>query len=440
MRPTEKQIQNLIQNLNDPTRPELDKKILDDCFAEFDNQKSPELEIRPNTWRLIMHSKMTKPIAAAIVTAILAGVYLTTGSIDGATVAWAQVVEQLNLHEKYKCRQRIERAEGPQMPTMNIYHMNLSLRRQEAEDGTIGIIDMRAEDAVTLELDPVKKKAIVTKLLGFGPRKDPDIVDMVKRFDQESTERLGTKKVDGKKLSGFHHQPNEHNDFTIWVDPKTKLPVEIELKHVSDGKIRQTIFMDEFEFDFNLPMSAFSTEVPVGYESETIISDYRPREPKQIPPEEVQKNLNHTAYKLEKLPWFKQICTIETTNPLGSKDIVYITAVQTANGNTIVLTQGNYYDTNRMVWINDQQITHQTDAGIKLYTHPNGAIYAEYFLRALSQAQPQFFDMKDLSDERFTRMIISPGTKAVVSLSANHQMTDEQLLELAEALIEIKAD
>ncbi len=67
MRPTEKKIQNLIQNLNNQTRPELDEKILENCFTEINTQQSPIPARGPNIWSIIMHSKTLKPIAAAII-------------------------------------------------------------------------------------------------------------------------------------------------------------------------------------------------------------------------------------------------------------------------------------------------------------------------------------------------------------------------------------
>ncbi len=100
-----------------------------------------------------MKSPITKLAAAAVViTAILIGVHYLGGSIDGANVAWAQVVEQINNYTKYKCRQRVVREQDPQYPTMQVYHLNLQQRRQEVENGDIHIIDMRGEDAITVEL------------------------------------------------------------------------------------------------------------------------------------------------------------------------------------------------------------------------------------------------------------------------------------------------
>jgi len=67
MRPADKKIEKLINNLNDQTRPELDAKILDKCFTELNTPKSQHPTKGPNIWSIIMHSKITKPIAAAII-------------------------------------------------------------------------------------------------------------------------------------------------------------------------------------------------------------------------------------------------------------------------------------------------------------------------------------------------------------------------------------
>jgi succinate dehydrogenase flavin-adding protein (antitoxin of CptAB toxin-antitoxin module) len=385
-------------------------------------------------WRIIMKSSITKiATAAAIIIVVGVGIHFLG---DGTSVAWSQVVEQINSHTKYKCRQRVVREQGPQVPTMEVYHLNLQQRRQEVEDGSIHIIDMRGEDAITVQLYPDQKKAIVTTLIGFGPKQDPDLIEMVKQYEQESPERIGTKKVNGTILQGFRHQQNENNEFTVWIDPATKLPVEVEIKHLNRG---QTIFLDEFEFDFDLDESAFSTDVPDGYEVENLTLDYRPTEPKEVTAEDIRTSLNHAAYTVEKLPWMKKIIMIETIDPLGTRAKVYLIGIQSDNGNRIIIVQADYYDAARMVWIPDQQLVLETPIGAKLYTHPNGALYAQYFLEAFSEANPEFFNMEDLSEERFTRMVVMPD-RTILGLVVNKQMSDEKLQQLVESLKEIKAN
>ena len=412
--------------------PEMTIRDLERTRESLTGRMSKQQARTKKIWRIIMKSSITKiAAAAAIIIVVGVGIHFLG---DGSSVAWSQVVEQINSHTKYKCRQRVVREQGPQVPTMEVYHLNLQQRWQEVEDGSIQIIDMRGENGIEVQLYPNQKKAIVTTLIGFGPKQDPDLIEMVKQYEQESPERLGTKKVDGKILQGFRHRPNEHNEFTVWVDPDTKLPVEVEIKHLKTG---QTIFMDQFEFDFALDPSAFRTDVPDGYEIENITLDYRPTEPKEITAEDIRTGLNHTAYSVEKLPWAEKITMTETIDPLGTKAIVYLIGIQSNDGNTIIIVQGDYYDGARMVWIPNQQLALETQSGIKLYTHPNGSIYARYFLEAFAEANPEFFNIDDLSEERFTRMIVMPnGT--ILGLAANKQMSDERLQQLVESLKEIK--
>lgn len=420
-------IDKLIKKLNLTAGPELDSRI--DALLQ---QSGPSRPL--NTWSLIMTSPITRYAAAAVViAAALTGLYKVTGSVDGSSVAWAQVVEQLNRYERYKCRERAAWDDGRKFPTMDVYHWNLSLRRQEVEDGAIHIIDMRHTDAITVELYPDKKKAVVTKMLGFGPQKDPDIIDMVKRFEQISTERLGTRKQDGRTLVGFHHQPNEHNDFTVWVDARTKLPVEIELKHPTSGN---TIWIDQFEFDFDLDISAFSTEVPAGYEVKTHTLDYRTPAPKSISQEDIAPKLGRTAYGIGDLPWAEKTTCVEMPDPLGARFSVYVIAVHADDGSTLLLAQGPYSDMESMIWIPKQDMVLETN-GIKFYTHPKGSRYAEFYLKALAEAAPDFFSASGITDQRSTRMIVMPDNTAL-SLASTIELTDERLKEFAASLIKIK--
>jgi len=173
-------------NIDSKPSPSHREKLRRQMLSEFDRSSKrsiPRIIIFQTIRRTIMKSKITKFAAAAvIIIAVFTGVHYLGGSIDGATVAWAQVVEQISNHTKYKCRQRLAREQGPQIPAMQVYHLNLQQRRQEVEDGSIHIIDMRGKDAITVELYPDQKKAVVTNIIGLGPIKDPDIIDMVKRF------------------------------------------------------------------------------------------------------------------------------------------------------------------------------------------------------------------------------------------------------------------
>jgi hypothetical protein len=92
-----------------------------------------------------------------------------------------------------------------------------------------------------------------------------------------------------------------------------------------------------------------------------------------------------------------------------------------------------------MGWILKEQLVLEAPSGVKLYTHPRGSDYARIFLESFAKANSEFFDIKNLNEERFTRMIVMPdGT--IMGLSANKQMSSEKLQELVDSLIEIKAN
>lgn len=439
----ENDFEKIVDRLKIDTEPNLAhrEKLRRQMLTAFEEKQPVSRKIVFRTLRrTIMRNPLTKlAAAAAIITVVLIGINYLGGSIDGTNIAWAQVVQEISNHTRYKCRQRVVRQQGPQTPTMEVYHLNLQQRRQEVEDenGTIHIIDMRGEDAVTVELDPTHKKAVVTELIGIGPRHDPDIIEMVKQYEQVTTEKLGTKKSDGKTLQGFRYQPNEYNDFKVWVDTGTKLPVEIELIHPQVG---QTIFLDDFEFDFDLDPSAFSTEVPDGYEVQTITQDYRPVESKQITPEDIRAGLNHTSYTIEKLPWIEKLIIIQTVDPLMRMGKVYMTGILSDDGNNIIIDQSNMqhdYKEAMMQWILNEQLVIETPSGAKLYTHPRGSDYARLYLEGFAKAAPDFFNIDNLSEDRFARMIVMPdGT--IMGLSANKQITDEKLEQLVESLTEIQ--
>lgn len=434
-------IEEILQNIGAEAVPDDVQRIAQETSNHFSRSLTQTKQRRQHILlEYVMKSRISQLAAAVvIIVSVLLGIHYLGGSIDVASVAWSQVVEQISNHTKYKCRQRVVREQGPPIPAMQVYHLNLQQRRQEVEDGSIHIIDMRGEEAITVELYPDQKKAVVTKIIGLGTRYDPDLVDMVKRFEQESTERLGTKKVDGKTLHGFHHQPNEHNDFTVWVDPKTKLPVEIELKHPQRG---QTILLDEFEFDFELDPSAFSTDVPDDYEVQTIVQDMRPVEPKVITAEDIRAVLNHTTYTVKKIPWIKKLMIIQATNPLAPVGKSYMTGILSDSGNFIIIDQSNMhhdYQEAMMEWILKEQLVLETPSGVKLYTHPKSSEYARLFLKGFAKAFPDFFNIENISEEKFSRMIVMPGG-TIMGLSANKPMGDVRLQELVESLVEVKAD
>jgi len=90
------EIKRFFKNAAIETNPEMDKTVLDKvlgaCEKTVDTESLPER----SAWRIIMKSPITKlAVAAVIIVAIMIGISQFGGPIDGASVAWADVIEKL---------------------------------------------------------------------------------------------------------------------------------------------------------------------------------------------------------------------------------------------------------------------------------------------------------------------------------------------------------
>ena len=75
-------------------------------------------------------------------------------------------------------------------------------------------------------------------------------------------ESLGEKEIDGRKVIGFHISSQPH-DLILWGDPKTGLPVRVEMTSGIEGSVKATL--SDFVFNVDIDESLFSLEPPAGY-------------------------------------------------------------------------------------------------------------------------------------------------------------------------------
>lgn len=215
-----------------------------------------------------MKSKITKfAAAAAIIIAVLIGIHYSGGSIDGASVAWADVMEQISSFRPYACTNTVY-DEGAPIRSYRLMRLSLTQRREIRSDGTILVFDLAVPKVLTLV--PEKKYAI-ERILDRQPTTDPDIFRMANSMQNTSSgegsiQEIGIREIDGHVAKGFRSK-TEYNDITIWADVQTKLPVRLEIIHVGRGR---KIIKSEFEFEMDFDEALFSTTAPEGYTVEKL--------------------------------------------------------------------------------------------------------------------------------------------------------------------------
>ena len=217
--------------------------------------------------RIIMKSKITRiAAAAAIIFAVLIGIH----SIGGGTVTFAQVAEQF-----LKARTVIFDVligEGEDNPVMHEIVVGQRIRRTISNlSGMTQIIDM--ETGKMLVLQDADKTAVYVDIKGELQEKTRSYIEFVRKVlmelkDSPDVKELGEQVIDGRKAIGFSGRGNNNQELKIWADPKTAVPIRVELRLGFLGVFKN------FQFDVHIDDSQISMEVPKGYKLEEAEIDF----------------------------------------------------------------------------------------------------------------------------------------------------------------------
>jgi len=246
-------------------RESLHKQML----SVFDKSgEESKTESRP-LWRTIMKSPITKLAAAAvIIIAVLVGIHLIGGS---SSIAFADVLEQIRTFRPYSCTVTSQ-YEGKSAITRQLMKLTNLRRREVYTDGYVQIFDLSQDPVKMLAIHPDKMLAIEKTSPDIEPGRDFDLLRYLSIIQDENdlrltAEELGLQEIDEQTAQGFH-VPGENNDWTIWADAQTGLPIRIELIH---PKIGQKIIMSDFEFDVEFDESLFAMIAPEGYTVKKVV-------------------------------------------------------------------------------------------------------------------------------------------------------------------------
>jgi hypothetical protein len=206
--------------------------------------------------RIIMKSSITRVAAAAvIIVAVLIGIQ----QFGSGTVTFAKVIEPI-LNARTVILDLIVGDEETS-PLMHDIVVDSRIRRTMSNmPNMTQIIDL--DDARILALDDNDKTAIYVDIKGPLQEGTRNFVEFLREVIvklQDNHEELGEQEIDGQRAIGFVSRgPNE--EIKIWADPKTALPIRIELRVGQFFSI-----LKNFQFDVPIEDSLISMDVPEGY-------------------------------------------------------------------------------------------------------------------------------------------------------------------------------
>lgn len=180
-------------------------------------------------WSDVMKGPISKLAAAAvIILAVLAGINYFGGSIDGATVAFGDVLEQIYNARTVMYKQTFE-PEGRSSFTTDRMIIEPGLIRSVMPHGDIMIFDFTSGKSLRLMVQA--KSAIITQRVGEKRgRRLFNYLDWLEDLD-EGAEFIGQEEVDGQMTEVFVSEvPFERT--TVWVNPETDLPVKVEQRMI----------------------------------------------------------------------------------------------------------------------------------------------------------------------------------------------------------------
>jgi outer membrane lipoprotein-sorting protein len=172
---------------------------------------------------------------------------------------------------------------GPASQSKNFHKGTLT--RMVNADGSYVVMDMAGQKMLVVQ--PAVKTATMTHF-GSKPQDLPTMGDSIiawLKTAETTGKAVGEKTIDGVRTLGFVTDFGA-TTMTLWGDPKTKLPVQIEAMIGPPSEPIQMV-LREFVFNARLEDALFSTTVPDGFQvKETKLPAVDYTALMKLPPEE----------------------------------------------------------------------------------------------------------------------------------------------------------
>ncbi|MBN1974790.1 MAG: hypothetical protein JW787_14210 [Sedimentisphaerales bacterium] len=272
----EKEFKHFVDKLNINTksnsahREKLKKQMLS-AFEETSQKQNPGQQ-KPDLWRTIMKSPITKLAAAAtIIIAIFTGMYFI-GNPFGATITFAEALKPIINAQIVEFDIFI----GDEETGLKIHDIakGSRIRRTVEAVNQTTIIDFETLKLLTLEHKSKTAVVIDMKNLQDVPEnyfnRLRDLVSELEIDPNFVVEDLGQLEIDGRQAVGFI-ATSPKMEVVLWADIKTAQPIRIEQR----GQQMNAICKN-FNFDVQMDDSFFSLDIPEDYRPVELQMDFTP--------------------------------------------------------------------------------------------------------------------------------------------------------------------
>ena len=285
MRPAE-DIEKLIKNVPVNTSAKRDEEVLEDVLNALEKSKNLQSAAsRPDLWRIIMKSQITKlATAAALILLVIVGIIELGKHAGGASVVFAAAVDSVRNAGTFSCIQIFEASygdgeeDGEYLLKQKLMFKEPDYERREQLTSPwpryIGEITItRYDTRQRLILRPAEKTATLQDIsseyhiddetdelkltqLNTRPR------DYLLALSAGAVEDFGIVELDGQSVRLLRSHKDKRIA-TVWIDPETNYPVQIELTW--KDRNRSPMMFTSIQIDTELNNDLFSLEPPEDY-------------------------------------------------------------------------------------------------------------------------------------------------------------------------------
>ena len=243
----------------------VDDRIVGDALTAFGkSEETMTVSAGPIIRRMIMNNRIAKlAAAAAIVIAAFVVISQFGGSVNVSSVAWADVLENVEAARTVMCTLEIENGDNREIFTSRVmepYHWRLDAI-ESPYDYQASIHDGRINKCLLVY--PHTKMAVLNTDEGY-PGYKVNTYEKLKRDFRDGTEKnLGQVVLNGRDTVCFEIS-KANKRITVWADPTTAIPIQIEETWDANGS-RKRILRSDIKFDIEFEEGLFSMMPPEGY-------------------------------------------------------------------------------------------------------------------------------------------------------------------------------
>ncbi len=224
-----------------------------------------------------MKNRITKFVAAAvIIIAVLIGINQFGGSVDGSSVAFAEVVQQIREARTVTFITEVQM--GQQIMRIENTRKEPGLKRALMPGGLVFISDLARKKSITINHS---EKQYTERNLENAQIQD--FFEDMRTFPERANEVLPKEEMDGHIVQGF--RVIEYGiDAICWIDVQTGDLIRMEGQFPNAPNTR--IVAKDFKFDVELDDAIFSLTPPEGY---------APKEPPKVDRSEDGRELGRST-------------------------------------------------------------------------------------------------------------------------------------------------